>query len=173
MTALAEKIGMSRRGLYSSIENKTISAEVLEKISLELDVPITVFFNATIVDTENEEALLNYKTTREGLNRCKAENNLHIERIKELQESLKDKKSIINLTFSHVLTALKLYNEFVNEVKPNYNELSALEQTFIESFENKIIDRLKLLIKSSDTLLNIYDLDSFLNVSIKPDEQNR
>ena len=54
---LAEKIGMTKRGLYSSIENKTLTVSTLEKISEVLEVLITVFFEDEN-DKWNKPALL-------------------------------------------------------------------------------------------------------------------
>lgn len=161
---LAQKIGMSKRGLYMGIKENSLRIDTLEKIAEALEVPVTVFFDVDRI-TQLENIATDTRKLKEEIE--------NTERIKELQDSIKDKKSIINLTFSHVLTALNLYKEFVNEVKPNYNELSDQDRNFIESFETKIIDRLKLIIKSSDSLLNMYDLDSLLNVSIKPDIPNK
>jgi transcriptional regulator with XRE-family HTH domain len=40
----AEKVGITRQGIEASIENGTVSAKVLEKMSDVLDVPVSFFF---------------------------------------------------------------------------------------------------------------------------------
>lgn len=41
---LAGKIGLSKPGLYRSIQNKTMKVDILERISEVLKVPISIFF---------------------------------------------------------------------------------------------------------------------------------
>lgn len=47
---LAERIGMTKSGLYRSIEKETVSIKTIEKISEVLGVPVTIFF-----EDENEK----------------------------------------------------------------------------------------------------------------------
>lgn len=54
---LAEKIGMTKRGLYSSIENKTLTVSTLEKISEVLEIPAAIFFEDEN-DKRNKSALI-------------------------------------------------------------------------------------------------------------------
>jgi len=56
---LAEKIGMSKGGLYSAISNETLSVNMLEKISEVLEVPATYFFDGGILSVEELNNLLN------------------------------------------------------------------------------------------------------------------
>jgi len=166
---LALKIGMSKRGLYVGIKENSLRIDTLEKIAEALDVPVTVFFD--------EDQIINSKSELElrgEIEKLKSENDLNIKRVKELQESVEDKKRIINLTYSHVLTALNQYNEFITEIKPDYDKMTIQEHELIEKIEIRIIDRLRLLIKSSDYLAKMYDLDSYLNASIRNDtEKNK
>ena len=165
---LALKIGMSKRGLYVGIKENSLRIDTLEKIAEALDVPVTVFFD--------EDQIINSKSELElrgEIEKLKSENDLNIKRVKELQESVEDKKRIINLTYSHVLTALNQYNEFITEIKPDYDKMTIQEHELIEKIEIRIIDRLRLLIKSSDYLAKMYDLDSYLNASIRNDTENK
>ena len=165
---LALKIGMSKRGLYMGIKENSLRIDTLEKIAEALDVPVTVFFD--------EDQIINSKSELElrgEIEKLKSENDLNIKRVKELQESVEDKKRIINLTYSHVLTALNQYNEFITEIKPDYDKMTIQEHELIEKIEIRIIDRLRLLIKSSDYLAKMYDLDSYLNASIRNDNEKK
>ena len=165
---LALKIGMSKRGLYVGIKENSLRIDTLEKIAEALDVPVTVFFD--------EDQIINSKSELElrgEIEKLKSENDLNIKRVKELQESVEDKKRIINLTYSHVLTALNQYNEFITEIKPDYDKMTIQEHELIEKIEIRIIDRLRLLIKSSDYLAKMYDLDSYLNASIRNDNEKK
>ena len=164
---LAQKIGMSKRGLYVGIKENSLRIDTLEKIADALEVTVTVFFDEDQIANSKSELQL-----REEIERLTSENDLNILKVKELQESLKDKKSIINLTYSHVITALNLYRDFIAEIKPDYDKISIQELAFIEKFEVKIIDQLRLLIKSSD-LDKMYDLDSYMNFSIKHDIEKK
>ena len=58
---LADKIGMTKRGLYASLENKTLTISTLEKIAEVLEVPVTVFFESS----SNEESEFLRKKTEE------------------------------------------------------------------------------------------------------------
>jgi len=165
---LALKIGMSKRGLYVGIKENSLRIDTLEKIAEALDVPVTVFFD--------EDQIINSKSELElrgEIEKLKSENDLNIKRVKELQESVEDKKRIINLTYSHVLTALNQYNEFITEIKPDYDKMTIQEHELIEKIEIRIIDRLRLLIKSSDYLAKMYDLDRYLNASIRNDIEKK
>lgn len=54
---LAEKIGMTKGGLYAAIENNTLSVKTLEKIAEVFNVPITSFFEDEN-DKWNKQALI-------------------------------------------------------------------------------------------------------------------
>lgn len=51
VTSLAEHLEMSRRGLYTAIDNETLQAAALEKIARFLKVPVSIFFD----DNQSEE----------------------------------------------------------------------------------------------------------------------
>lgn len=47
---LADKIGMSKAGIYLAIDKKRLSIDTLEKIAEVLDVPVTIFFDEYRID---------------------------------------------------------------------------------------------------------------------------
>ena len=50
---LAEKVGMTKRGLYACIENNSLKVETLEKIAEVLQVSISTFFTESIKSEES------------------------------------------------------------------------------------------------------------------------
>ena len=63
---LAEKIGMSKRGLYVALKENSMRIDTLEKIAKVLEIPISVFFDS---GNENEpgEILKKLETAKENL----------------------------------------------------------------------------------------------------------
>lgn len=94
-TALADKIGVSRAGLYHTIYNNTLSVRSLEKIAEVLEVPVTVFF-----EDENE------KWTKAALidevKRLDEENEVLWNRNDELMDTIRSKRSILRLTYNQL-----------------------------------------------------------------------
>lgn len=82
---LTDKIGMSRRGLYAAIDNKTLSITSLEKISEVLNVPVTYFFD------NNQDGWITFSDA----NKLKDEISSLKIRINELEEQLDDKRMLI------------------------------------------------------------------------------
>jgi transcriptional regulator with XRE-family HTH domain len=109
---LAEKIGMTKRGLYSSIENKTLTVSTLEKISEVLEVLITVFFEDEN-DKWNKPALL-----------------VEIERLKKEYEDI---KNINKLNENLAGSATREAANFKMLLRMFY---SALIEIYTESFYN-------------------------------------
>lgn len=58
---LSERIGMSFSGLYSALSNNTLKVYTLFKISKELKVPITYFFDDSALNENNDIELLHRK----------------------------------------------------------------------------------------------------------------
>lgn len=64
---LAERIGISKPGLYRSIQEKSMKVDTLEKLAVALDIPIWSFFNinpeekykAALLEAENKIVELN------------------------------------------------------------------------------------------------------------------
>mgnify|MGYP001767211500 CR=1 FL=1 len=111
---IAEKIGMSRAGIYSTIEHKTLKVETLEKISDVLSLPISLFFN----ENENENFIFNLS----------AEINSLKNQVKERDEKI----DILNIQLAEK-------NKELKELTKNYSTLmKSLEnnQAFLELYKS-------------------------------------
>lgn len=106
---LADKIGMTKRGLYSSIENKTLTISTLEKIAEVLDVPVTVFFDEQSANWNNKDLIA--KNTKLDI-----ENQDLEERISELNDQLIDKKKIIKFTEKTLSEILDYHTKFTKSL---------------------------------------------------------
>ena len=115
---LSERIGMSKAGLYTTIKNQTISVTILEKIAEVLEVPVTVFFKESLINPEDEEALLNYKTARTALADCKKE-------IEKLNVLVNDKLNIIKLITQNEQLVLEMYVYFDSELSTEEKKILA------------------------------------------------
>ncbi|MEI6060507.1 MAG: helix-turn-helix transcriptional regulator [Bacteroidota bacterium] len=92
---LADKIGMTKRGLYSSIEKKTLTIITIEKIAEALDVPVSVFFDEQSFNWNNKE-LIAKNVTLDIRNQDLEEN------IKLLQDIIRTKKSLLRLIYEQL-----------------------------------------------------------------------
>lgn len=54
VTHLCKKIHITRKTFYNNLENKTLKVETLEKICKELKLPITTFFENTMLTVVND-----------------------------------------------------------------------------------------------------------------------
>lgn len=126
---LADKIGMTKRGLYSSIENKTLTISTLEKIAEVLDVPATVFFDEQSANWNNKDLIA--QNTKFDIEIQDLE-----EKINDLNDQLIDKKKIIKFTEKTLSEILDYHTQFTkslidkNDVKmladPEFRKLSKL-----------------------------------------------
>jgi transcriptional regulator with XRE-family HTH domain len=123
---LADKIGMTKGGLYAAIEKNTLSVKTLEKIAEVFDVPITSFF-----EDENDEwtkpALIaevkkNEKTISELHDNCV-----------QLLDMLRAKRSSLRLILMNIRSTQDL-------IKQN---ITNTEDEFIIDLINKIANSLK------------------------------
>ncbi len=108
-TALAEKIGVSRAGLYHTIENNTLSVSTLEKIAEVLEVPVTVFFENSSSDELQKKELELSKMLL-----LKTENNFT-----ELKALFENQKEVSELN-------KKLAESATREASANYNIICML-----------------------------------------------
>lgn len=114
---LAKKIGMSKAGFYTSLNNNTIKVDTLQKIADVLEVDIKYFFGGDPSTSSGE-----------------AKKVVELEkRVKELDEQLNDKKElikhntwiietikhagIINLDNIDIVTAKYYRKEFFNQLE--------------------------------------------------------
>ncbi len=115
---LAERIGVTRTGLYHTIKNKTLTVSALEKIAEVFEVPVIVFF-----EDENE------KWTKSALidevKKLDEENEVLWNRIDELMDTIRAKRSILRLTYTQLKS---LQDSRLNEI------ISAIDES--ENFEN-------------------------------------
>jgi len=95
MTALADQIGMSRGGLSTAINNKTLTIEALEKIAEVLDVPVTVFFDEQSANWNNKELIA--KNVKLDI-----ENQDLEEKINTLKDTIRSKRSFLKLVYNHL-----------------------------------------------------------------------
>ena len=95
MTALADQIGMSRGGLSTAINNKTLTIEALEKIAEVLDVPVTVFFDEQSANWNNKELIAEIVT-------LEIKNQDLEEKINTLKDTIRSKRSFLKLVYNHL-----------------------------------------------------------------------
>jgi transcriptional regulator with XRE-family HTH domain len=84
---LAEKIGMTKRGFYASIENETLTIKTLERIAESLGIRVDEFF----VDILGKDSL------SQEFDKLYAANEAYQKRITELESIIRDKELIIDL----------------------------------------------------------------------------
>ena len=96
---LAEKIGMSKRGLYAALKNKTLNVQTLEQIAQVLNVPISEFFNTdsegsiggiSVEEFQGMKDLLQKK--EEIINQLSKENQMLTDLRKNCEEKLAQKR---------------------------------------------------------------------------------
>jgi len=156
---LAERVGMSKRGLYASIRNETLSVSTLERIAEALNVSITEFLdeksglsqNDTPSDASSQIRDL-LKTKEDIIARLRKENEM----LSKLLESSEDrlKKRIESNNF-----LVNLFETADEQLKtdPNFNASAFLfkfAQTLLEKGEINGLDLVyKLMDDSSITRL--------------------
>ena len=102
ISVLADKIGLSEAGLYQSFRNKSMKVDVLEKIAIELEVPIWIFF-----DLDPEAA---------------------IEPLKKELDEYRDKVSVLEQTISNLRVKLKSCEELKEaSIRLNESDKRALD----------------------------------------------
>lgn len=131
---IAEKIGVSKAGLYVTLNKKTLSVAVLEKISETLDVSVNIFFdlpdsqiNSPGYDInsllEENESLSNMvsKLNKENEYLSKINNayNEQISILKEVNEIYRNERKIYQIANQH------LENSILNN--PSLNESDRIE----------------------------------------------
>lgn len=95
---LSEKVGMSRNGFNKAFKEESLKIKTLERISEELQVPLSYWFvdeltnNQTITGNGNKQLInsVDYSNMEKDLASCLKENEL-------LRNQLSDKDTIINL----------------------------------------------------------------------------
>jgi transcriptional regulator with XRE-family HTH domain len=150
MEALAEKIGMSRVGLYTALKNNTLSVGKLELIAGALNEPIEIFLYDNISDTNDfiaihERRLAKLRQIELQLKTGSDEEiiqqfNLKDEEIKQIKRKLYVIESII---FDIKNFQEKYYKEYDPEMLARLNNNSS----YMKSREQ--------LIKAIEAILNI------------------
>lgn len=125
MKAFSESIGMSRRGLYAAIDNKTLTIETLEKIAEALEVPVKVFFET---GSENEIDFLKKELeTVKELNKAQAAYLVSMDYEQGKQNSLLNlRRAVLRLIYSRIKLSYQNYFDsfFVypqEEIKEYFN----------------------------------------------------
>lgn len=133
-TELASKIGMSRHGLYAAINNKTLSIVTLEKISDELGVPVTIFFDLSQLGwapvSENE--ILNNEITRLQ------------DKLKVAEEQLEDKRLILEfIKQKNLIPASVIQNKGQPDFQParDFSDIDSLIRELENSPSNDDIEK--------------------------------
>jgi len=121
---LAEKIGMSKGGLYSSIENGSMKVDSLEKIADVFKVPISVFFNEAYKSTESI-----------ALDKV----------IMDLMESIRSKDKEIESKDELIETQKELLKRYKEEVERHHLMMKRLESA-IKGFNKKDASIIKFII---------------------------
>ena len=124
--ALAEKIGVSRAGLYRTIENQTLSVAVLEKIAKVLEVPITAFFDLDPVDLEE-------------IKRLNAEIELRDSNIHELKYRIAEYRTSIKFYRREIKDLLNSLLDYINDNKAVVTTIAQNDQSFYRSLMHIII----------------------------------
>ncbi|MEI6884808.1 MAG: helix-turn-helix transcriptional regulator [Bacteroidota bacterium] len=121
---LAEKIGISKPGLYRSIQEETMKVETLEKIANTLKVPIWHFF-----DLDPETPYINDIEQQKSLNKINETSMAQMESIiNDLKRKLDNIKTV---TYMFIFgRELHVYGRITN---PTYETLVNLLIDFLES----------------------------------------
>ena len=127
---LAEKIGMSKAGIYLAIDKKRLSIDTLEKIAEALEVPVTVFFETG----KSEDYIINSAELSEKeaiIQELK-------KRVDELIDQREDKKKIIQYSENILITILDTFHEFQKSVT-NEAKIEMLRDTNFSKLQMLII----------------------------------
>ncbi|MDY0103222.1 MAG: hypothetical protein RBS07_09790 [Lentimicrobium sp.] len=124
--ALAEKIGVSRAGFYRTIENKTLSVAVLEKIAEVLEEPITAFFELDTVDSEE-------------IKRLNIEIELRDSKIHELNNRIQEFRTSINFYRREIKYLLNSLLDYINENITEATSIAQNSEHFYRTLMNIII----------------------------------
>lgn len=96
ITDLAEKLGMTRPNLSQALSAKDVKTGLVEELAKVLNLPISYFFgedignNNATANGESSVAAINSNVTMES-------NEMLKERVKHLEELLKEKERLINV----------------------------------------------------------------------------
>lgn len=129
---LADKIGMSKRGLYASIENRTLTVVTLEKIAEALDVRVTTFF-------EDGNDILIKESTKELL-RMERENEALLKRQAELYEIIGAKRSVLRSIYN-LFKHIEISKDSISDVLLLIKESEHFEGD--SKMKNQIIEKAK------------------------------
>lgn len=105
MTALAGQVGMSRGGLSTAINNKTLTIETLEKIAEVLEVPVSVFFGEDQVSNNSE------------IIKLKKENESLLSALQSREFKLKTDEALIRTIHTRLKTSLSIYHDLIGKTK--------------------------------------------------------
>ena len=137
---LAEKIGISKPGLYRSIQEKTMKVETLEKIAKELDVDIWRFF-----DLDPEAIFIN------DLEAEKKGNEMNQEVMAQMTNVIAELKGRLNNTIS-VVSMFFLGNELHTAGKINHEQFNfwfnSMADFILSDHKEEAFDKFQLNIKS-------------------------
>jgi len=90
---LADEIGMSRQGLKSALESKSVKMNILLDIADTLKVPVLDLLYTDSNISKAQNSIID----RESSEKFKEENKLLKKRISELEDQLRDKNMIVSL----------------------------------------------------------------------------
>jgi len=154
---LADQIGVSKPGLYRSIQNQSMKVETLEKIAKALNVSITQFFDDVMTrwESQNEEYL-------DEVSRLREENEKLAEscRLAELQkiqfEVLSKELELEEYRFLKEQAKVSYYRRFRLLFEQNAKLLCKSKLTKEES------DIFETLVKYAEFLKAVIDIDDIV-----------
>lgn len=154
---LAEKIGMSKAGIYLAIDKKRLSVDILEKIAEALEVPVNVFFG----EEDSTGLITELENTKEELSIHKA-GLLHLGKRNDQQRAL------LAMIRSRLKSSTFLY-KMIEANHPGLDPKSIeaesikdLKEILIETY-GEIIDAINL---SQDITLNYIEAKKYTNPEI-------
>ena len=144
---LAEKIGISKPGLYRSIQNKSMKIDTLEKIAKALDTPVYYFFlneDNPAGEASRIPDFLREDVDKEIENAIEITNKLLVDKIKYFS----DRINILNLRLFTYLDFRKLAKRSLTN--PRSTERNAEVSDMVQSLSNfigllELIDDKKLI----------------------------
>lgn len=102
---LAEKIGMTKGGLYAAIENNTLSVKTLEKIAEVFEVPIIYFFEKDNEKWTKAVLITEVKKLDKKIEELAKRND-------EYLDMIRSKRSVLRLIYMNI----KYFQDIVNEI---------------------------------------------------------
>lgn len=110
MPQLADKIGMSKAGIYQAINKKRLSVDTLEMIAKVLDVQVSDFFENQITHVVIEDSEVKRKTLDE-LNRVK-------DSLDRVEKQLDSSNYVIRVTSTIILSMGNSYYQYLDSLEP-------------------------------------------------------